>query len=309
MNKEPIDIVITWVNPKDKEWEKEFLFYKKKHVGKSNEVSNHESRYRDLDTLKYVFRSIEKNAKFIRNVYLVLAYESQIPEWLDVNNEQLKIIYHRDIIDKKYLPTFNSITIEFNICNIDGLSNNFILSNDDMFFIKETDESDCFIDDLPVDYVKQRFNNPYRYNVNSEFRQTINNNLKLIEEITGIKTDYNYSHVFCMYNKDFTQWVLEKYPIIKKKSCTKFRTPTNYTHWLLKDLRIVAGKYVEKPVISRSLNIAKLDIDITKELRIQLESKFLCLNDTEIVEDFINKKKITIFILNSLFPEKSKFEK
>src|SRR5690554_1456590 len=93
MNKEPIDIVITWVNPKDKEWEKEFLFYKKKHVGESNEVSNHESRYRDLDTLKYVFRSIEKNAKFIRNVYLVLAYESQIPEWLDVNNEQLKIIY------------------------------------------------------------------------------------------------------------------------------------------------------------------------------------------------------------------------
>lgn len=86
--------------------------------------------------------------KFIHNVYLVVATGSQVPEW--VHSTDIKVVFHRDIIPEKYLPTFNSTTIEMFLCKIKGLSEHFIYFNDDMFPVKEHIIRDFFIDGKPV---------------------------------------------------------------------------------------------------------------------------------------------------------------
>ena len=97
-----MDIVITYVNGLDPEWQKEY----EKHTN----VPILEKRFRDWGTLRYLFRGIEKNMPFIRKVHLVVARESQVPEW--INRDEVNVVFHRDIIPAEYLPGFNSNLIE-----------------------------------------------------------------------------------------------------------------------------------------------------------------------------------------------------
>ena len=81
--------------------------------------------------MRYKFRSIATNAPWIRNLYMIVETPSQVPSWL--NQDAVKIIYHRDIIDGIYLPTYNSTTIEMFINRIKGLSEYFLYGNDDFY--------------------------------------------------------------------------------------------------------------------------------------------------------------------------------
>ena len=96
-----MDIVITYVNGLDPEWQKDY----EKHTN----TPILEKRFRDWGTLKYLMRGIEKNMPFIRKVHLVVARESQVPEW--VNRNEVNIVLHKDIIHAEHLPTFCSNTI------------------------------------------------------------------------------------------------------------------------------------------------------------------------------------------------------
>lgn len=142
---EDIDFIITWVDGSDPEWIDE----KSKH---EFSVSSHDSsnnRYRDWGTLKYWFRSIEKNAPWVHSVYFVTW--GHVPSWLNIHNPKLKIIKHSDYIPQKYLPTFSSRAIDMNFHRIHELSERFVYFNDDMFLLKETSPNDFFLQGLPCD--------------------------------------------------------------------------------------------------------------------------------------------------------------
>jgi len=49
------------------------------------------------------------------------------------------------------LPTFSCQAIEWNLHRIEGLSENFVFFNDDVFLIRETKPEDFFIKDKPCD--------------------------------------------------------------------------------------------------------------------------------------------------------------
>ena len=77
-------------------------------------------------------RSLEVNAPWIRNVYIVT--NGQVPSWIDTSNPHLKIISHQEIFkDQSALPTFSSPAIEMNLHHIPDLSDYFIYFNDDVF--------------------------------------------------------------------------------------------------------------------------------------------------------------------------------
>ena len=93
-----VDIVITWINGSDPDWRKLFLrdihrtrirFWK----------SIFETRYIDIDELKYSLRSIEKNMPWVRKVFIVTA--GQIPKWI---NQSAVIIHHdfKKLTNSKY---------------------------------------------------------------------------------------------------------------------------------------------------------------------------------------------------------------
>ena len=131
-----MDIVITYVNGLDPEWQKDY----EKHTN----TPILEKRFRDWGTLKYLMRGIEKNMPFIRKVHLVVASESQVPEW--INRNEVNIVLHKDIIPAEHLPTFNCNPIEMHLHRIEGLDEEYIYFNDDIFPLKPCKATDFFID-------------------------------------------------------------------------------------------------------------------------------------------------------------------
>ena len=118
-----MDIVITYVNGLDPLWQQDY----QQHTN----IPILEKRFRDWGTLQYLFRCIEINMPFIRKVHLIVARESQIPQWL--NQDTVNVVLHKDIIPEQYLPTFNCNPIEMNLHRIKGLDEEFIYFNDDIF--------------------------------------------------------------------------------------------------------------------------------------------------------------------------------
>src|SRR5574344_1149949 len=139
-----IDFVIPWVDGTDENW-----ILEKNKFDNMNDINldNGESRYRDWQLLKYWFRGVEKYAPWVHKIYFITW--GHIPNWLNVNNEKIVIVNHKDYIPDKYLPTFNSHTIELNMHRIKNLSENFVYFNDDTFIINKVDQNDFFRKNLP----------------------------------------------------------------------------------------------------------------------------------------------------------------
>jgi UDP-N-acetylglucosamine-lysosomal-enzyme len=94
-----------------------------------------DNRFEDNDQLKYSLRSLEINAPWIRNVYLVT--NGQVPNWLNTSNSRIKLVTHADIfVNKSHLPTFSSSAIETHLHRIQGLSKKFLYFNDDILLGK-----------------------------------------------------------------------------------------------------------------------------------------------------------------------------
>lgn len=96
------------------------------------EGDNSEARYRQIDELKFALRSVHLFAPWIRNIYIVT--DSPAPAWLD-EHPRVTIVRSEDFFpDLSVLPTHNSHAIESQLHRIEGLSEHFLYSNDDMFF-------------------------------------------------------------------------------------------------------------------------------------------------------------------------------
>ena len=135
-----IDLVIPYVNNKDKVWEKQFVEYCLKHNHK-HVADLHGSRYEDVGLIDYQLKLVERNMPWVRTIWLILSNKEQAPKYLPSN---CKIVYHHEFIPYRFLPTFNSTTIEMFIWDIKGLSEKFIYANDDMLPIGLLKPSDFF---------------------------------------------------------------------------------------------------------------------------------------------------------------------
>ena len=147
-----MDVVIAYCNQNDPKWQSEY----KKTIQVSKCVfsnANNFNRFTDLNTLQFLFRSIDMYMSDIDNVFLVVSNDSQVPIW--VNRKTVKIVYHKDFIPSKYLPTFSARTIETFLHLIPGLSEKFLYFNDDMIVLQKCNESDFFTNDgkIKVNFV------------------------------------------------------------------------------------------------------------------------------------------------------------
>lgn len=150
-----IDFVISWVDGNDSTWQKKYAQYMSQDL---EIVADKEKMFRDYGTIKYLFRSIEMYASWVRKIYLVT--DQQIPSFLNDESEisrlkniadKIVFINHADYIPTEYLPTFNSHTIELNFHRIEGLSEQFVYFNDDFLLTRPCKPTDFFKDGKPVD--------------------------------------------------------------------------------------------------------------------------------------------------------------
>ena len=145
---EPIDCVVTWVDDSDPEWlaekQRDEGTSKNKEVDKDNDIE----RYRNWDLFHYWFRAVEEFAPWVNKVYLVTC--GHVPTWINRSHPKLVIVSHKDYMDEAYLPTFNSNPIEENIHHLPGLTEHFVLFNDDMFLTQPVSPEDFFQDGKPL---------------------------------------------------------------------------------------------------------------------------------------------------------------
>jgi hypothetical protein len=158
----PIDVVYTWVNGSDPIWlKKKEVWYTMMNPplpqldivnaslveagdgsNSTNSTANAtvvpvddtnaSNRYRDSNELLYSLRSIQKNAPWVRKIFIVT--DNQVPNWLNLENDRISIVTHEDIfVNKSHLPVFSSPAIESHLHRIPGLSKKFIYFNDDVF--------------------------------------------------------------------------------------------------------------------------------------------------------------------------------
>lgn len=120
-----MDFVLTWVDNHDEAWLSDYRKYRKE-----GQSGTHAARFRDWENLRYWFRGVEQFAPWVDKIYFVTY--GHLPSWLNTDHPKLKVVGHQDFIPSKYLPTFNSRTIELNLHRIHGLSSDFVYFNDDI---------------------------------------------------------------------------------------------------------------------------------------------------------------------------------
>lgn len=142
-----IDFAVMYVDGSDPVWREKMLGYR----GAQGEIP--EQQYRDYGVFRYWFRAVAENAPWVHKIYVVT--DHQTPEWLNTDDEKIVPVDHTDFIPERYLPLFKSSAIECNIHRIPGLSDTFVLFNDDVYLNAAVREEDFFVNGLPKYYAGQ----------------------------------------------------------------------------------------------------------------------------------------------------------
>ena len=330
-----IDFVVTWVDGNDPEWQKEKNKYNPDNK-KNNSISDMRNiRYRDMDCLKYWFRGIEKNAPWVNKIYFITC--GQVPKWLNIDNPKLVLVNHKDYIPSKYLPTFNSNSIEASINTIKGLSDKFVYFNDDMFIINKVLPRDFFKNGLPCDSMSLE---PLIIMPTDNFHKKICNDLEIINKYFNFhkfkkankKQIYSFKqgkHLFrtlslLNYNtfvgfhnyhlpvpylkKTFDEvWEREK-DILDLTMSFKFRNNRDsVNHWLFQYWQFASGNFVQRK--QNFGKFTKISESETEKYILKSKYKIICINDTDKTINFEDAKRKIISSFEAKFPNKSSFEK
>lgn len=300
-----IDLVVLWVNPNDSYWVEQYNDCAKKENKKSFETI----RYRDYETLKYIFRGVEKNASWINKVHLILSSPSQIPSWINTSCSKLEIHYHKEFIPINLLPTFNSNCIELFLHRIKSLSEHYILFNDDQFILNKIEENMFVRNGLPVfDGNTKKFK--FRFEMNNTFRNTLDNNLKFVINYCTdrrIKArQYKHQHLPEIHVKSFEKNMVKNYEMLFMLSLidSRWRCDKNFTNWLFSDLIQSEGLCNKDSSIYKNSKYMKISGDLSEIKKYQL----VCINDDANC-DFDQKKRELTKILSEVYPNKTFFEK
>lgn len=296
-----MDYVITWVNNQDPIWQECYKNSNPRSATIAQAASG--ERFRDYGYLKYHFRGIAKNLPWIDNVYLVVSNIEQVPEW--INQDTVKVVLHGQIIPEKYLPTFNSCTIEMFLKNIPGLSEEFIYANDDMYIINPCEPEDFFKDGKPLIHLNQG----QLSLAGNQFKKVVSKQYNIVKQLypSELKPHYgNYfkpEHLALGHLKSMHQEVWSKLEKEIENSISTFRESYNFNQYLFTFATVFSGHYIDKAMDGEYTSIANIpNIDWI----VNSNKKQLCLNDTRrsSENDLLKVKEA----LNILFPDKCKYE-
>lgn len=328
----PIDFVITWVDGNDPLWREE----KSKYLPQSKNEDDSEVRYRDWDNLQYWFRAVEKFAPWVRTIHFVTW--GHLPKWLNTEHPKLHIVNHKDFIPEEYLPTFNSHTIELNFHRIEGLAEQFVYFNDDVFLNKAMRPEDFFKKGLPCDlfaldciYFSKNSAGPYNGNnitiINTHFRKRkmlkthwrkwfcLRYGIRCLYRTVVLSPwpwfpGFHYQHLANSFLKSTYEEVWEKEAEELADTCRcKIRSKTNVNQWLMKYWQLASGNfYPRKKKIGTCFHLKRGRIrSLLNSIRIGRDA-MLCINDTIATRGFETKKQAIIEAFEVRLHEKSSFE-
>lgn len=329
-----IDFVIYWVDAGDKEWQK-----KKAQYDLSTKEDGADNRYRDWDNLYFLFRGIEKFAPWVNHVYFIS--DNQIPQWMNVKHPKLRIVSHDEYIPSEYLPVFSSHPIEMNFHRLPGISEKFVVFNDDFFITDYIEPSDFFVNGLPKDIFMEYpimcgGNNPTFASILTNTFNLIGKHFdrkeykkRLRKQILSTKYGSYFFYNLIMYILPFPRFfgmltphfarpylkstfeeLWEKEPDILKNTCrSRFRNSQDVNIYAFRLWNMLQGKFVPGNIfkMGRAFFIHDNNEEIYQSISSQ-KYKLICLNDDCDDETFKVAKERIIEEFVKILPEKSKYE-
>lgn len=334
-----IDFVVTWLDSSDKEWQRQYAYYKKKCTGRTEAA-----RFRNMDIFRYWFRAVEQYAPWVNKVFLVT--NGTFPEWINAKHPKLVLVRHSDYIPEDYLPTFNSYTIEAFLHKIKGLSEQFVYFNDDFFLNAPVLPEFFFKKGLPCDNNAESIMNVPIYNrqdqfgiylailasvgvINAHFerRQTVRQSprrwygchlggkglsLSFLLRRSRIFVGFEWRHFEQPFLKSVLEEAWSKAPEMLLESCSKFRKaeqlvpPYFFRYWQFATNRF----YPVKLYRSKLYNLRLPDLERVGHALHNSEIISICFNDTADCPDdefdIINRELQRM--LEQKYPLKSSFE-
>lgn len=305
----PIDIVYLWVDDQDPQWIKE----KKSWEARASFPcgANNACRFRNNDELRYSLRSLAKNADWIRQIFIVT--NGQIPSWLQTDNHRVQIIKHNDIMPADSLPTFNSTAIEAALYNIEGLSEHFLLANDDTFFGKEVSPN-FFFNSQGLPILRQIKRNWSDELISSNiYCDNVVYAAHLIKERFACNYQFESHHNIDSYQKTVYKKAFDTFPKDRERTLLhKFRHKSDL-HRSIVNYYMIAHNLCQLKIldnIEKNSDSQVLQITSLLELRREVSSsltKLFCLNDNEFTSPFSIAR--IYLLLEALFPNKASWEK
>lgn len=334
----PIDIVLPWVDGADPEWITEKELMKQKFQPEEN--SDRNIRFEDWGFLRYWFRAVEKFMPWVHKVFFVTW--GHVPPFLSVEHPKLEITRHEDYIPGEYLPTYNSNTIEMNYHRIKGLSENFILFNDDMIPLQPIKETYYFENNKVCDEAVENII------VAAEIGQIANmarytqvNNMMIINRHFNKRNvqENNWEKWYCpdygellertkslQYWYDFPGFHDPHMPSAMKKSTLKrlwelegetlhtasknhFRAYTDVTQYLVRYWQLCEGDFYPRRTLGKMCLVDKNNYEEIARDKKRQKWQMVSLNENCTPEEFVEISTVIGNAFASFLPEKSTFEK
>lgn len=263
-----IDYVVPMVFPDDAQWRRDIevagISHPERHV-----------RWRSWGTERHLIRLVKKNMPFVRNVYVLLARKSQKRDWMDEYG--VRVVYHKDFIPGRFLPLFNSRSIEMFLKDIPDLSENFLYGNDDMFPLSELSESDFFIDGKPCIKMDEK---EYPEKPNNFQRACMCGLNFAAREFRAPFTDtwLKNGHSIAPILKSTCEhlWQVGGVDIIR--SISKFREPYNFNQYIYSWWQYLSGNFVDKAP-KRSYVSVHMPVEDIEKVMLAKGQGIVCVND------------------------------
>ena len=274
-----IDYVVPMVFHDDEQWQEDF-----RRVNARYDENNTYAfvRFRSWDTEHLLIRCVKKFMPFVRTIYIILARESQRRAWMD--EEGVRVVYHRDFIPERFLPTFNSCAIEMFLHLIPGLSERFIYGNDDMFPLAPLTENDFFRGDIPCLHHGEK---PFPQSPNIFHRSCRSGQNFVAREFGVDKSDVliRGGHGLTPMLKSTWEylWHIGKDDI--EGSVSPFREPKNFNQWLCPWWHYMSGNYIDAAV--RNTYVSTKDTVASVCNAIRDSRGIVCINDNECEKDYM----------------------
>lgn len=307
----PIDAVYLWVDGDDPHWRRRRAARLESVGSTPDEASLDAVRFEQGDELRYSLRSLCRYAPWIRRIFLVT--DQQRPAWLQEIPGELDVIDHAQILPASVLPTYNSHAITAAVHNIPGLSDRFLLFNDDVLFGRPVRAHRFFYSNGATKFFTSRSALP-AVSPNADESPLVGarrRSQELIEKLTARRPNYGFKHTPVPFSRELLEELERELPAWRETLASPFRSandivPSWVHHYVGYDRSLcfpgdIKYSYFD---IGDAQAVSRLRQAFRKE-----RPHVFCVNDvTEELIDGRSRHQALCEILEAAFPWPSPFE-
>ena len=292
-----IDMVFSWVDGTDSDFQRARAQRLAAYV--VGEGDDSEARFRQIDELKYALRSVATFAPWVRRIFLVT--DSPRPSWLDEHPRVTIVRSEEFFADPSVLPTHNSHAVESQLHRIEGLSEHFLYSNDDMFFGRPVRPEMFFSPGGITKFIEATTRiglgdaNPAR----SGFENAARVNRALLRERFGRVTTRHLEHAATPLRRSVMAELEAAFPAdFARTAASAFRSATDIsvTNSLYHYYALMTGRAVQQTaarVRYIETTLARAPGEMDRLLR-DRDVDFFCLNDGSHPEISVKRRTRTV---------------